>query len=75
VNNELISHIIKDLCKSKEVSIKQVLEECQINKGFIYDLEKKNKIPSIDKIIKIADYFNVSTDYITGRTKNPVINK
>ncbi|NMG96082.1 helix-turn-helix domain-containing protein [Streptococcus pneumoniae] len=29
--------------------------------------------PSGDKIEKIADYFNVSTDYLLGRTDNPTI--
>lgn len=31
-------------------------------------------IPS-DILIKLADYYNVSTDYILGRTNNPKINK
>lgn len=31
-------------------------------------------IPS-DILIKLADYYGVSTDYILGRTNNPNINK
>ena len=31
-------------------------------------------IPS-DILIKIADYYNVSTDYILGRTNNPKLNE
>jgi len=31
-------------------------------------------IPS-DILIKLADYYGVSTDYILGRTNNPDINK
>lgn len=31
-------------------------------------------IPS-DILIKLADYYNVSTDYILGRTNNPMVNK
>ena len=30
-------------------------------------------MPSGDKIEKVADYFNVSTDYLLGRTDNPNI--
>ena len=29
--------------------------------------------PSYPVLIKIADYFNVSTDYLLGRTDNPVL--
>ena len=31
--------------------------------------------PSIDKVHKVADYFNVSVDYLLGRTDKPEINK
>ena len=44
-----ISVIIKSLAKSKKVSVKQLLEDCKINKGFIYDLEHKSIYPSIFK--------------------------
>ena len=75
MNNAQTAKIIKDLCKRKGITAKTMLEECEINRGFIYCLEKENKTPSADKIVKIADYFNVSTDYILGRTDNPEINK
>lgn len=32
-----------------------------------------SSMPSGDKIEKVADYFNVSTDYLLGRTNNPNI--
>lgn len=31
--------------------------------------------PPISKLIILADYFNVSLDYIVGRSDNPEINK
>ena len=31
--------------------------------------------PTISKLSAIADYFNVSMDYLAGRTDNPEINK
>ena len=31
-----------------------------------------SSMPSGDKIEKVADYFNVSTDYLLGNTDNPV---
>lgn len=31
--------------------------------------------PKLENIIALADYFNVSIDYLVGRTDNPEINR
>ena len=36
-----------------------------------YRYEKGDRQPTADKIIALADFFNVSTDYLLGRTDNP----
>ena len=66
---------IKDLCKIKGISIKDLLAYTDINRNFIYDLEKSGKIPSADKFIRIADYLGCSVDYLLGRTENPEVNR
>lgn len=33
----------------------------------------KSKKPNAERLQEIADYFNVSTDYLLGRTDNPAI--
>jgi phage transcriptional regulator, cro/CI family len=35
----------------------------------------KNSTPNAERIAEIANYFNVSTDYLLGRTDNPTIAK
>lgn len=70
-----LSAKIKLLCKTKKISLQSLLEQCNINRNFIYDLERKEKAPSFDKIIRIADCLDVSIDYLAGRTSNPEINK
>ncbi len=37
--------------------------------------EKGEQQPTLPIVIKLADYFNVSIDYLVGRTDNPNINK
>lgn len=66
---------IKSLCKSKGVTVKTLLESTDINRNFIYDLEKSGRIPSADKFERIADYLDCSVDYLLGRTDNPEINR
>lgn len=36
-----------------------------------YRYEKGERQPTADKIVALADYFNVSTDYLLGRSDNP----
>jgi len=66
---------IKALCAERGTAIKNLLEQTEINKSFIYDLEKRGKIPSADKFERIADYLDCSVDYLLGRTDNPDVNK
>lgn len=48
--------------------------------GFSYssaigDIERGRRTTPIDKIVALADYFEVSIDYLVGRTDNPEINR
>lgn len=73
MQNSVISEKIKMLCKQNNIPIGLLLQKCDINRNFIYDLEKKGMSPSIDKILAIAEYFNCSIDDLVGRTNNQSI--
>ena len=45
------------------------------NQNTISRYETGEREPGINELIKIADYFNVSIDYLLERTNNPNINK
>ena len=62
--NILVNNINR-LCDDNNVSINQMLKDCGLSKSLIDNL-KKGSVPSVDKIAKVADYFNVSTDYLLG---------
>jgi len=68
---ETIQKRIQELVDKKHITVNKLLMECGINKSLIADLKSKGSIPSADKLQRIADYFNVSTDYLLGRTGNP----
>nr|DAP06289.1 MAG TPA: repressor protein [Caudoviricetes sp.] len=61
---------IKSLAKKQGISLNTLEERVGLGKNYIYSLKNK-KTPSAEHIAKIADYFNVSTDYLLGRTDNP----
>lgn len=74
MDNVHLSTTIKALCKSQNITVKKLLEDCRVSRNFIYDLEKKGQMPSIDKLEAIADYLDCSVDYLLGRTTNSSTN-
>ena len=62
---------VRELAKKKGLSLNQVEEKLGYSKNTLYSL-KRQKVSS-ERLQEIADYFNVSTDYLLGRTDNPVI--
>lgn len=61
----IIYNRIKDLASQKHISLAELERTLSFSNGIISTW--KNGKPSIDKVEKIADYFNVSTDYLLGR--------
>ncbi|HEL1657866.1 helix-turn-helix transcriptional regulator [Streptococcus suis] len=62
---------IKELCKKHGISLNALEEKLGYSRNTIYSLKKQK--PNAERIAEIADYFNVSTDYLLGRTDNPRI--
>jgi len=71
MNNAQFADIIRIECKKKNIKLGELLEKCELNKGFISDLSRKNKTPSAESVIKIANFLNISTDYLLGRNAEP----
>ena len=44
-----------------------------VTKQCVSNWENDNVVPSIDMLCKIADFFEVSTDYLVGRSERRVI--
>ena len=64
---------IKELAKKRGKSLGQVEEDLGYGRNTLYKI--KNSTPNAERIAEVANYFNVSTDYLLGRTDNPVIAK
>ncbi len=67
---KLLYERIKNLCDQKGITINTMEKEANVSKSTCDNL-KKGSSPSIEKIYKIANYFNVTIDYITGKTETP----
>lgn len=62
---------IKELAQNRGISLQKVAEDLGYSINYLYTL--KEKTPKSDRLQEIADYFNVSTDYLLGRTDKPTI--
>ena len=62
---------IKDLADKHRISLNDLEDKLGISRNSLYGIKKAN--PKSDRLQQIADYFNVSTDYLLGRTDNPNI--
>ena len=66
MDNELMVKSIKELCKNNNITVSQLESELKFSPSLIS--RWKDKTPSIDKIVDIADYFHVTLDEVVGRT-------
>ena len=62
---------LKTLRKNKGVTQKQLSVSINVTERAVVAYESGKMKPSFDAINSLADYFDVSTDYLLGRTDNP----
>ncbi len=65
---------IKDLCKSKNVVVKQMLIDCEIGSNAMSHL-LHGRTMAFDSLARIADYLDCSVDYLLGRTDKIEVNR
>ena len=66
---------LKEIRSSKGISQLKIAMDLNMNQNTISRYETGEHEPGINELIKIADYFNVSIDYLLERTNNPNIQK
>lgn len=66
---------LKDLRTSRNLTMESLAKDLDTTRATISNFENEQRKPSLDMIIKIADYFQVSVDYLVGRTDDPVFHR
>lgn len=64
---------IKKLRVAKNLNQVEFAKLIGVTKQCVSNWENDNVIPSIEMLVKMADLFNVSTDYLLGRTERRVL--
>ena len=66
---------LKEIRKAKCISQLKMAIDLNMSQNTISRYETGDREPGINELIKIADYFNISIDYLLERTDNPNMQK
>ncbi len=66
---------LKELRKKRKISQVKLAIDLNMSQNSISRYETGEREPDFASLIKIADYFNVSVDYLLERTDNPNLNQ
>ena len=66
MNLSLFGERLSELIAENNLSVKDVVSGSNVSKTAIYSYLKGIKMPTLYNLIKLADFFKCSTDYIVG---------
>ena len=69
----MLNENIKKLRTSFKISQVELAEKLGVTKQCVSNWENGNVLPSIDMLVKLAGFFNVSTDYLLGLSGNNLL--
>lgn len=62
----MLNENIKNLRKLRNLSQVELAERLHVSKQCVSNWENDNIMPSVEMLVRIANYFGVSTDYLLG---------
>lgn len=63
---------LKKLREKKNLTQVKLSVDVEVSQEIISQYELGKTLPTVSNLIKLADYFNTSTDYLLNRTNNPL---
>lgn len=70
----MIGEKIKELRKSCSINQVELAHNLGVTKQCVSNWENDNILPSIEMLVKLSIYFNVSTDYLLGLSSKISLN-
>ncbi len=67
-NPTTFSNRLEELAAEKGVKYSQIAHKMPFAYSYFYDWLRTNTVPSLEYLEALADYFDVSIDYLLGRT-------
>lgn len=72
---EILSKRLRECRKEQGLAQWEIAVYCDISEKTYQNYELMTREPKLEILIKIADRFGVSLDYLTGRTDKRQVNK
>lgn len=66
---------LKQLRKSKGLTQVALQMQTGIEQALLSKFENGERIPPTDTLMRLAEFYDVSIDYILGRTERPEVNR
>lgn len=66
---------LRELRKNRDLTQISLQLQTGIEQALLSKFENGDRVPPIETLIRLAEFYNVSIDYILYRTDNPEINK
>lgn len=79
MGNEVFSKRLKELRNSKKLTMDQLAAKLDVSKSRVNMWENNGTVPRQDKLIELANFLGVTTDYLLGidnktNIQNPIMN-
>ncbi|WIV12155.1 helix-turn-helix transcriptional regulator [Proteiniborus sp. MB09-C3] len=74
-SKEIFAERIKTLRIERNIKQSELGEIVGLTYTAISDIERGRRTTTMEKLDALADYFEVSVDYLMGRTDNPKVNR
>ena len=74
-SKEIFGERVKTLRIKKNIKQSELGEIVGLTYTAVSDIERGRRTTTLEKLDALADYFEVSVDYLMGRTDNPKVNK
>ena len=65
------THYIRGLRQAKKLTAEQLGKEFNVSKQTVSRWELGDRLPPLDVATALANYFDVSLDYLTGQSNDP----
>ena len=72
---DVMQNRLKELRKSRGYTQVSVQMQTGIEQALLSKFENGERIPPTETLIRLADFYNVSIDYLLCRTDRPEINR